>query len=61
MDTFTIRDLRALSDAHIIIYEPKGAPGKMAHNRKAPDMTPGRAALLALINRYLNGLYSILL
>lgn len=48
--------LRSLSDVHIFIYEPNGAPEKKAHNRNVPDMTPGRAALVELINRYLNGL-----
>lgn len=48
--------LRSLSDVHIFIYEPNGAPEKIAHNRNVPDMTPGRAALVELMNRYLNGL-----
>lgn len=48
--------LRSLSDLHIFIYEPNGAPEKIAHNRNVPDMTPGRAALVELVNRYLNGL-----
>ncbi len=50
--------LRALEDIQIIIYEPRGAPepGKMVRNRKVPEMTPGRAALVSLIHRYLAGL-----
>jgi O-acetyl-ADP-ribose deacetylase (regulator of RNase III) len=48
--------LQALPDVHVIIYEPSGAPEKIAHNREIPAMTPGRAALVELINRYLNGL-----
>lgn len=47
-----------LTDVHVIIYEPKGAPKteKMAHCRKVPKMTAGRAALVELMHRYLNGL-----
>jgi len=50
--------LRALEDIQIIIYEPRGAPepGKMVRNRKVPEMTPGRAALVSLMHRYLAGL-----
>ena len=47
-----------LTDVQVVIYEPKGAPStdKMAHTREAPNMTPGRAALVELMRRYLNGL-----
>lgn len=40
------------------VYEPSGAPDSaaLARNRKVPNMTPGRAALVVLIQRYLNGL-----
>lgn len=50
--------LQLLTDVHIIIYEPKGAPAaeKMVHNRKVPAMTAGRAALVGLMSRYLHGL-----
>jgi len=48
--------LHSLSDVHIIIFEPNGVPEKMAYTRDVPAMTPGRAALVELINRYLNGL-----
>ena len=50
--------LQSLTDVRVIIYEPKGAPAteKMAHNREVPDMTPGRAALVVLMSRYLGGL-----
>lgn len=48
--------LQSLSDVHIFIYEPSGAPENIAHNRNVPNMTPGRAALVELVNRYLNGL-----
>jgi O-acetyl-ADP-ribose deacetylase (regulator of RNase III) len=48
--------LQALPDVHVIIYEPTGAPDKIVHSPNALNMTPGRAALVELINRYLNGL-----
>lgn len=45
-------------EVEIRIYEPSGAPQaeKMRHVRKVPNMTPGRAALVALTRRYLGGL-----
>ncbi|MFV2074325.1 MAG: macro domain-containing protein [Thermoanaerobaculales bacterium] len=50
--------LRELGDLNVIIFEPSGAPGTadMVRNREVPDMTPGRAALVALMHRYLRGL-----
>lgn len=50
--------LRPLTDVHIFLYTPQGAPDteKMVHNRAVPTMTPGRAALVELMNRYLAGL-----
>lgn len=47
-----------LEDVQVIIYEPAGAPShdKMVHNREIPRMTPGRAALVSLMHRYLAGL-----
>jgi len=48
--------LQSFSNVQIIIFEPEGAPEKIAYNRDAPNMTPGRAALVELMNRYLNGL-----
>jgi O-acetyl-ADP-ribose deacetylase (regulator of RNase III) len=48
--------LQILTDVHVIIYEPSGAPEKIAHSREVPSMTPGRAALVELVNRYLKGL-----
>lgn len=47
-----------LTDVQISIYLPQGAPEteKMVHNRVVPAMTPGRAALIELMNRYLAGL-----
>lgn len=50
--------LAALPDVRVRIYEPKGAPSadRMQHPRKVPNMTPGRAALVALMARYIRGL-----
>jgi len=50
--------VKSLTDVHIAVFEPKGAPAmeKITHVREIPRMTPGRAALVALIHRYLNGL-----
>ncbi|PTQ77407.1 O-acetyl-ADP-ribose deacetylase (regulator of RNase III) [Nitrosomonas oligotropha] len=50
--------LSQLPGTEIIVFEPKGAPEaeKMVKTRKVPNMTPGRAALVELIHRYLAGL-----
>lgn len=50
--------LHAVPGVQILVYEPQGAPtsDKMVHNRDVPKMTAGRAALVELISRYLNGL-----
>jgi O-acetyl-ADP-ribose deacetylase (regulator of RNase III) len=50
--------LSVLTDVHIIVFEPQGAPAadKMAAQVKVSGMTPGRAALLELMHRYLGGL-----
>lgn len=50
--------LGELEDVQVIVYEPNGAPSndKMAHVRKVPKMTAGRAALVELMQRYLGGL-----
>ena len=47
--------LRDIPDLDVLIYEPKGAP-EMVRSRDVPNMTPGRAALVVLMNRYLQGL-----
>jgi O-acetyl-ADP-ribose deacetylase (regulator of RNase III) len=47
--------LRDLPDLDVMIYEPKGAP-EVVKSRDVPNMTPGRAALVVLMNRYLKGL-----
>ncbi|HCO95175.1 MAG TPA: Appr-1-p processing protein [Phycisphaerales bacterium] len=48
----------ALSDVHVLLYEPAGAPAAedMVKEKKAPSMTKGRAALLGLMRRYLGAL-----
>lgn len=48
--------LQPLTDVRIIIYEPSGTPNKLFSNSKVPSMTPGRAVLVELMYRYLNGL-----
>ncbi len=50
--------LRGLIEVRVVVFEPKGAPDpeRMAKAGKAPDMTPGRAALVGLLHRYLAGL-----
>jgi O-acetyl-ADP-ribose deacetylase (regulator of RNase III) len=47
-----------LPDVEVIVFEPVGAPSakEMAINRAAPKMTTGRAALIGLSRRYLDGL-----
>ncbi len=44
-----------LPEVQVSLFEPSGAPDavKMVKHRKAPEMTKGRAALLALMRRYL--------
>ncbi|GJL73334.1 MAG: Appr-1-p processing protein [Nitrosomonas sp.] len=50
--------LQSLADLRVTIYEPQGAPAaeKMVRNREIPKMTAGRAALVELMSRYLEGL-----
>jgi O-acetyl-ADP-ribose deacetylase (regulator of RNase III) len=47
-----------LVEVQISVYEPGGVASRdmTVRNRTAPNMTPGRAALVALTRRYLNGL-----
>ncbi len=47
-----------LANVRIVVYEPKGAPDarEMASSKSIPRMTPGRAALVVLMERYLRGL-----
>lgn len=50
--------LRDLPDLDVLLFEPGGAPDPrvMARTREVPAMTPGRAALVVLMHRYLSGL-----
>lgn len=50
--------LSEFKSVDITIYEPKGTPAPLniVKNRKVPNMTPGRAALISLMNEYLKGL-----
>jgi O-acetyl-ADP-ribose deacetylase (regulator of RNase III) len=50
--------LGMIESLRVVVYEPKGAPSpqEMASSRVIPKMTPGRAALVVLIDRYLGGL-----
>jgi len=49
---------RDLGDVDVLVFEPKGAPAveAMVKEKKAPNMTVGRAALLGLMRRYLGAL-----
>jgi O-acetyl-ADP-ribose deacetylase (regulator of RNase III) len=50
--------LAEFAEVSIIVFEPTGVPAaeRMVKIRKVPNMTPGRAALLELVHRYLAGL-----
>jgi len=47
--------LRGINDLDVVIYEPNSAP-VATKSREVPNMTPGRAALVVLMHRYLAGL-----
>ncbi|MBI3098231.1 MAG: macro domain-containing protein [Planctomycetes bacterium] len=50
--------LNALPEVRVVVFEPKGSPDgkKTTKSRAVPKMTPGRAALVGLMHRYLAGL-----
>jgi O-acetyl-ADP-ribose deacetylase (regulator of RNase III) len=50
--------LAELPDVRALVYEPAGAPSaaRMVKPPRVPSMTPGRAALIGLMHRYLAGL-----
>jgi len=52
------RALLALPDVRVVVFEPKPASAAESKMKRAkiPDMTPGRAALVGLIDKYLAGL-----
>lgn len=47
--------LEGLGDTQVIVFEPSSAP-VATRSREVPNMTPGRAALVVLMHRYLGGL-----
>jgi len=50
--------LSSLTEVRVIVLEPNGTPAtaNAVKNREVPKMTPGRAALVELMHRYLAGL-----
>ena len=50
--------LRGFDDLDVVVFEPRGAPvaERMVQSQEVPNMTAGRAALVGLMDRYLNGL-----
>ncbi len=50
--------LNGIAGLEVILFSPGGAPDArvMARARDVPTMTPGRAALVVLVHRYLGGL-----
>ncbi|MBU1951050.1 MAG: macro domain-containing protein [Candidatus Eisenbacteria bacterium] len=50
--------LSKLHDISIVIFEPGGGPARVRPSRtkQVPKMTPGRAALIGLMDRYIRGL-----
>ncbi len=47
-----------LPEVKVVLFEPLGAedPGRSRRAKRVPEMTPGRAALVGLMERYLAGL-----
>ena len=63
LDWLVVRDkieaaMQPLSDVHVLLYEPAGAPqnDRIAKQKEVPKMTAGRAVLIELMQRYLKGL-----
>ncbi len=52
------RAFSALPNVTVLLFEPEGAPAprEMAKSTEVPPMTPGRAVLIGLVERYLAGL-----
>ena len=50
--------LEAMPDLQATVFEPSGAPdpADMVKSSDVPNMTPGRAALIGLMDRYIRGL-----
>jgi len=53
-----VKALEDLGGVDVRVYEPKGAPeaSAMVRQQTVPNMTPGRAALITLMQRYIGGL-----
>jgi hypothetical protein len=51
----TARALAEVADVEVLVFEPNGAPAPetMRNDTSKPKMTPGRAAVLSLMSRYL--------
>jgi O-acetyl-ADP-ribose deacetylase (regulator of RNase III) len=49
---------RSVPDVHVLLFEPAGAPPALSEraSQEVPRMTPGRATLVALMAKYLDGL-----
>jgi len=50
-----VEALRGVNGLRVIVYEPNAAP-VATQSRDVPTMSPGRAALVVLMDRYLGGL-----
>jgi O-acetyl-ADP-ribose deacetylase (regulator of RNase III) len=52
------QEMRQVPDVRVVVFEPAGTPPlpKSMRRGRIPKMTPGRAALLGLMDRYLSGL-----
>jgi O-acetyl-ADP-ribose deacetylase (regulator of RNase III) len=50
------RAFEHLPEVEVAVYEPTGTPVAVQASDERPRMTPGRAALVALMARYLDGL-----
>ena len=50
--------LEGFQDLHVVVFEPHSAPetSRVSKRKTTPKMTPGRAALVGLMDRYLHGL-----
>ncbi len=50
--------LHGFNNLDVVVFEPRGAPAaeRMVQGQDVPKMTAGRAALVGLMDRYLNGL-----
>lgn len=50
------RAFAALPDVQVVVFEPTGEPIATTRPKDVPKMTPGRAALVGLVQQYLAGL-----